>query len=78
MGFCECIRESVVCYAANVSTNSIGTFYNAAFGVNYQERIEQWAKDTYPDVWKQLDGQGIAEDEMGMRQIQRVNRRLRA
>lgn len=57
---------------------SIGTFYNAAFGVNYQDRIGRWAKDTYPEVWQKLEGQGVAEDEMGMRQLQGINKRLRA
>jgi len=56
----------------------IGTFYNAAFGVNYQERIERWARENYADVWAELESQGTVEDEMGMRQIQGVNRRLRA
>ena len=32
----------------------IGTFYNAAPGQSYKERVENWAKRAYPDVWKEL------------------------
>ena len=32
----------------------IGTFYNAAPGHPYKEQVEDWARQAYPDVWKEL------------------------
>lgn len=32
----------------------IGTFYNTAPGQYNKEQVEAWAKDRYPDIWKEL------------------------
>ena len=48
----------------------IGTFYNAAPGLPSKEDVEIWAKQAYPDIWKELLAIGMtkvrskdAEDE---------------
>ena len=39
----------------------IGTFYNAAPGQTRKERVEEWAKQAYPDVWQELLAIGTTE-----------------
>lgn len=43
----------------------LGTFYNAIPGVSRKELMEEWGKDKYPDVWKQLEKLGQTEHEEG-------------
>lgn len=32
----------------------IGSLYNALPGQNRKDLVEEWAKDTFPDVWAEL------------------------
>jgi len=58
--------------------DSIGTFYNAALGVNYQARIEEWAQKNVPEVWQECVAGGFLEDQMGMRLVRGIKRMVRA
>ncbi|CZR60764.1 related to complex I intermediate-associated protein 84, mitochondrial precursor [Phialocephala subalpina] len=43
----------------------LGTFYNAIPGQNRKDLVEEWAKDNYPDAWKELEKLGRYEHEEG-------------
>lgn len=58
--------------------HSIGTFYNAALGVSYQARIEEWVKEAYPAVWRECVAGGFLEDQMGMRLVRGIKRMVKA
>jgi len=58
--------------------SSLGAIYNAAIGFAWQERIEEWAKESHPGIWEELSRRGYQEDEMGVKQILGIDRSLRA
>jgi len=41
--------------------------FNAALGQAAQAEVEVWAKENFPHMWAELEEQGIATDENGMR-----------
>lgn len=43
----------------------LGTFYNAIPGQNRKDLVEEWAKDLYPEAWKELEELGRTEHEEG-------------
>lgn len=43
----------------------LGTFYNAIPGQNRKDLVEEWAKDNYPDAWRELEKLGRTEHEEG-------------
>lgn len=56
----------------------LGTFFNASFGVNHQEEIQEWMQDHHPDIWRELEAGGVVEDEMGNRKFTAIDRTLHA
>lgn len=65
-------------YYANRSVFRLGTIYNAAVGINWQEQVESWAKEKYSAVWEKLSAQGHVENEMGIKLINGIDRTVRA
>jgi hypothetical protein len=45
----------------------LGTFYNALPGQNRKDIVENWAKDSYPVIWAELEKFGQIKHEEGHR-----------
>ncbi|PQE04739.1 pentatricopeptide repeat domain-containing protein [Rutstroemia sp. NJR-2017a BBW] len=68
--------EKDVGYGPDVLT--IGTIYNAIQGSNRKDLVEEWAKELYPNVWKDIEKLGMYEHEEGHMVIQMPERELKA
>jgi hypothetical protein len=44
---------------------SLGTFYNSIPGQDRKDTVEEWAKERYPAIWKELKKLGQTEHEEG-------------
>jgi hypothetical protein len=58
--------------------HSIGTIYNAIQGSNRKDLVEEWARELYPNVWKDIEKLGMYEHEEGHMVIQMPERELKA
>lgn len=54
-GVCEQVPKEL---GVTVDVLTLGTFYNAIPGQNRKDLVEEWAKDNYPDAWKELEKLG--------------------
>ncbi|KAL2809287.1 hypothetical protein BJX63DRAFT_367572 [Aspergillus granulosus] len=49
------------------TSTSLGLLYNAIPYQYWKDEVEKWAKEKYPDLWKQLEGVERTEQEEGQR-----------
>jgi len=61
-----------------ICLSRLGAIYNAATGFAWQERIEEWAKETHSGIWEELSKRGYQEDETGVKKILGIDRSLGA
>lgn len=59
-----------------LTRHSIGSIYNAAFGVTQQEAVEEWCRAAYPKIWQAVLERGRDEDDLGMQRVKGVDRTL--
>jgi hypothetical protein len=55
----------------------LGTFYNAAPGPSRKNEVEEWAKGNYPEIWAELEKQGLTTTAEG-EELFNIKRDLRA
>lgn len=59
-----------------VDAFTVGTFFNCALGVTYQDQIAIWIQDNFPKIWEELEARGWEEDEQGFKTIRGIDRSL--
>lgn len=60
------------------SCNRLGTFYNRLPGQNRKDLVEEWAKETYPSVWTELEKLGQTEQKEGHRLFNMPKKEMKA
>ena len=56
----------------------LGTFYNALPGQNRKDLVEEWARETYPAVWTDLEKLGQRKQKEGHRLFKMPKREMTA
>ena len=67
------LEEAVDAEEVEVDAFLLGSVFSAAPGQVKQEEIEVWAKDRYPDVWREVERLGIEVGENDMKSV-RIDR----
>jgi hypothetical protein len=61
-----------------LTTNRIGTLYNAVPGQNRKDLVESWANELYPDVWAELEKFGQLTAKEGHRLFKMPKQEIKA